>query len=451
MCDYNTNKPTFAYRNRRQISGSSNKWLREALVQKGFSLCANSVVCNKCRCVMNKQHTRKPLAQLNEAQESYIIIPLPNVAQSGKSKAVCVISRLPYEIGLTITIPSNARLDLLKRFSVFASDDSVICKTHLDRTNLKADVELVGSPRKKSTELQLDDASDLIENLMQVMTASRKRHYLDFLDPALTNEDFVTWTRWTKIQFDKMLDYLVPMGNTSNGNKISALAMFWIKIKTGLSFGQICTLLNLEPTKQLTCVATTIHSVSEQLAKYFVPEYLGVGSISRDEAMAHGTIYAETFFRGDRVITIWGGTYFYTQKSEDYEMARKTYSGHKNRPLLKFMSIVLPDGYVLDTIGPFMSDCRNNDAGMTQYIIEFYNTLTCWLQEDDVTVLDRGFRDVNETFEQLRIDCKMPAYLSKGLSQHPTGEANHSRLVTKVRWSVEAYHGRIKNGNFSTI
>ena len=117
----------------------------------------------------------------------------------------------------------------------------------------------------------------------------------------------------------------------------------------------------MDPTKQLTCVATAIHSVSEQLAKHFVPKYLGVGS--RDEVMAHGTIYAGTFFGGDRVI--WDGTYSYTQKREDYKMARKTYSGHKNRQLLKFTSIVLPDGYVLDTIGPFMSDGRNNDAGMT--------------------------------------------------------------------------------------
>ena len=217
--------------------------------------------------------------------------------------------------------------------------------------------------------------------------------------------------------------------------------MFWIKIKTGLSFGQICTLFNFEPTIKLTCVTTTIHSVSEQLAKHFVREYLGVGSISRDEAMAHGNIYAERFFGGKRVI--WDGTYSYTQKSEDYEMAKKTYSGHKKRQLLKFMSNVLPYGYVLDTIGSFMSDGRNNDAGMTQYIIEFCNTLTCWLQEDDVTVLDRGFRDVIETFEQLSIECKMPAYFSKGMSQHPTDKANHSRLVTKVRWSVEANHDRL--------
>ena len=164
--------------------------------------------------------------------------------------------------------------------------------------------------------------------------------------------------------------------------------------------------------------------------------------------MAHATIYAKTFFGANRVISIWDGTYFYIQKSEDYEMARKTYSGHKSRQLIKFMSIVLPDGYVLDTIGPFMSDGKNNDAGMTQYIIDFCNTFIEWLQEEDVTVLDRGFRDVIGALENIGIDCKMPAYLSKGLFQHPTKEANQSRLVTKVRWVVEAYHGRLKKWKF---
>ena len=42
----------------------------------------------------------------------------------------------------------------------------------------------------------------------------------------------------------------------------------------------------------------------------------------------------------------------------------------------------------------------------------------------------------------------MPSYLKKGISQHTTEEANQSRLVTKVRWAVEAYHGRKKKWLF---
>ena len=42
----------------------------------------------------------------------------------------------------------------------------------------------------------------------------------------------------------------------------------------------------------------------------------------------------------------------------------------------------------------------------------------------------------------------MPAYLFKGLSQHHTDEANQSRLVTKFKWAVESYHGRLKQWKF---
>ena len=54
-------------------------------------------------------------------------------------------------------------------------------------------------------------------------------------------------------------------------------------------------------------------------------------------------------------------------------------------------------------------------------------------------------------FEDLGLETNMSAYLYMGLSQHTAKEANESRLVTKVRWVVEAYHGRVKNGYFDKV
>ena len=53
-----------------------------------------------------------------------------------------------------------------------------------------------------------------------------------------------------------------------------------------------------------------------------------------------------------------------------------------------------------------------------------------------------------DVFEDLGLETKMPAFLKKGLSQRTAEEANQSPLVTKVRWAVEAYHGRIKKWHF---
>ena len=102
---------------------------------------------------------------------------------------------------------------------------------------------------------------------------------------------------------------------------------------------------------------------------FFFWPYLGCSNLTRKDAKSHKTVFSSTFFGTDKVMSIWDGTHFYTEKCRDHEMARRTYSGHKHRPLVKFMSVVLLDGYVLDTLGPYFSDRRNNDANMTRHIL----------------------------------------------------------------------------------
>ena len=53
------------------------------------------------------------------------------------------------------------------------------------------------------------------------------------------------------------------------------------------------------------------------------------------------------------------------------------------------MSLVLPDGYILDTIGLFQGTV--NDATITQQIIETRNELIQWCDHGDIMVCDRGF------------------------------------------------------------
>eukprot|EP00732_Lithocolla_globosa_P004326 Lithocolla_globosa_v1_NODE_3946_length_1545_cov_8.134228.p3 type:complete len:103 gc:universal NODE_3946_length_1545_cov_8.134228:374-682(+) len=70
------------------------------------------------------------------------------------------------------------------------------------------------------------------------------------------------------------------------------------------------------------------------------------------------------------------------------------------------MSIVFPDGYVLDTIGPFQSDGRNSDSHIIQFMMENQqiNELMLWLKSKNaVFVLDRGFRDCVLDLEMLTL------------------------------------------------
>ena len=134
-----------------------------------------------------------------------------------------------------------------------------------------------------------------------------------------------------------------------------------------------------------------------------------------------------------------------TLKKVQTSFQRRTYSAYKNRPLLKPMMIVGTDGYILDAIGPYLADGRNNDASILIIIMKNdTERLKTWLSDGDIFVLDRGFRDCTDILQQLGFRTQMPCYLDKGKKQHTTEEANKSRMVTKVRWVVESVNGRIK-------
>ena len=110
------------------------------------------------------------------------------------------------------------------------------------------------------------------------------------------------------------------------------------------------------------------------------------------------------------------------------------------------MSLCLPDGYYLDTLGPFNG--TENDATIASHIVKTKNRLGEWCDYGDVMIVDRGFRDVVQVFSDLGYEPQMPVYLPKGQKQHTTKEANETRLVTKVRWTIEPYHARIKKWRF---
>ena len=84
---------------------------------------------------------------------------------------------------------------------------------------------------------------------------------------------------------------------------------------------------------------------------------------------------------------VWDGTYCYIEKVAA-------------SPAFEIHFFVFPDGYVLDSIGPYFADVKNNDAGVTQHILRLIADLTDWLQEGDVCVVDRGFKDVINESEQ---------------------------------------------------
>ncbi|CAF3561689.1 unnamed protein product [Rotaria socialis] len=101
-------------------------------------------------------------------------------------------------------------------------------------------------------------------------------------------------------------------------------------------------------------------------------------------------------------------------------------------------------------MGPFLSDYKNNDASIFKHCV--YNNeqdILNWLHDDDVLILDRGFRDTVRAMKQFGFQVAMPSFLN-GRKQFSLEEANLHRCITKVRWILEssrAYAQTIPNSS----
>ena len=89
-------------------------------------------------------------------------------------------------------------------------------------------------------------------------------------------------------------------------------------------------------------------------------------------------------------------------------------------------------------MGPFFGDYKNNDANIIQHcLLNNEQDILKWLKDDDIIILDRGFRDAVLTMTMLGFRTAMPSFLN-GRSQLTTEDANQSRLVTANRWVIES-------------
>ena len=114
------------------------------------------------------------------------------------------------------------------------------------------------------------------------------------------------------------------------------------------------------------------------------------------------------------------------------------------------MSIVLPNWYVMDILGPFHGTMNN--ANITKEIIDTNDSIATWLDGEGQMIIDRGFQDVLEIFEQLGYETYLPPFLKKHDVQVSAEDINTGRLCAKTRWVLEAFLiGALKSGESSTI
>ncbi len=175
-------------------------------------------------------------------------------------------------------------------------------------------------------------------------------------------------------------------------------------MKLGLHVSQISAML---PSISVYQCKKMVSNVRELLSDYFVPIYLGLRSTSRAEVIkGHTSVFARTLLNADadQAFMIWDGTYIYIQKSCSYSFQHKTYSGHKNRNLAKFMMLISNDGLIVETVGPYLADGKNNDAKIMEDMFKAnLNDIENYFERKDIFIVDRGFRDCLEFLTRSKI------------------------------------------------
>lgn len=94
----------------------------------------------------------------------------------------------------------------------------------------------------------------------------------------------------------------------------------------------------------------------------------------------------------------------------------------------------------MEAMGPYPA--TKNDASIVNELISRGDVLTYLFKEDDVFILERGFRDCADNMTNKGFLVHMPETISTGERQLSTLQANITRCVTMNRWVVKAVNGR---------
>ncbi|CAF4806951.1 unnamed protein product [Rotaria sp. Silwood2] len=202
---------------------------------------------------------------------------------------------------------------LLLDHGIYTSRNARRCTNNCCRTPRKRPHE----PTNLSSELAIDLINDLITELSRVKVAP----LLSENDIILTEEDYINWTGWTLQQLNNMTSIVAPhMYSSKYRTPFEAVCLFWVKLKTNLSFRQIGTLFKISTSEDSIRrrVEDTFHAISTYLNNTIVSSHLGLNHLSRIEALSHHTAYSKMFF-GNRLAIIWDGTYVFCHKSNDHK------------------------------------------------------------------------------------------------------------------------------------
>lgn len=415
-------------------------------------------VCYACWVAATREVARQRVQDCNrntEAQPEDSVAPIPpplpeptaEVPILQRNPSVRVLSAIYKRVGTRRTclfptcpnqerllVPSTIKEMVLLHFKLYIPLHARICRFHI----INNEWDTLENTSSEFTGFEMDNMLSIMEK-----AATRKIDFTNIrsLDPNLCHY----WLGMDADQFEELLAF-IPSLNEEVPSASVALSIFLIKLRTGDSNERLSTIFKMSRRNLERYMAKARNS----LLQHFVPLFLGTNCTTVQHVASKNKIIPDGLFGNPQMppdtkpaITICDGTYIYVQSSSNYTYQKRTFSLHKHTNLVKPFLIVCCDGYILDCLGPYKA--TTNDATiMAQIFEDAEGPMRTFFRQDDVFILDRGFRDVIPVLQSYGFKAYMPESLISGEHQLTTLQANRSRCVTMCRWVVEVINGRIK-------
>ena len=223
---------------------------------------------------------------------------------------VCRIQLVPP----TVAIKIEDRNKILIRRNIDIPKGSRCCKDHTSKGYLLHD-GFFKLPAYKN-EYKIFDSSCIINTMQELRTVINSYKHIDFDDAvSLSDNDYKNLMGFTRAQYDRILTYIptTSLRNSINRSPRCALACLLMKLRLGVSNSVLASILGIDNKRK---VSDIVHSTRTALMRYFVPHYLGLAHITRQEVInSHTSSIANRLLSENQnsCILVVDGTYLYIQ------------------------------------------------------------------------------------------------------------------------------------------
>ena len=223
---------------------------------------------------------------------------------------VCRIQLVP----LTVTIKTEDRKKILIRHNIDIPEGSRCCKDHTSKGYLLHDGFFNLTAYKH--DYKIFDGNCVINTIEELRTVINSNKHMDFDDAvSLSDNDYKNLTGFTRAQHDRILTYIPTnsLRNSINRSPRFALACLLMKLRLGVSNSVLASILGIDNKRK---VSDIMHSVRTALIRYFVPYYLDLAHITRQEIIEKHTSPIATRLLGENrnpCILVVDRTYLYIQ------------------------------------------------------------------------------------------------------------------------------------------